>query len=329
MTSLYRQILKKSWHITKRFKYLWPLGLFAAFLGNGGEYQILFNQSQNVAQQTSIIEAWTNNLNALMPNLNFSAHNVFFLILNLLVAAIIFLFFLWLTISAFGGLIKGANNADKDERSSFSQLLKEGGVRFFPLLGVNVVAKAIVYGIIVLIITPLMLATFAQHNDTLNLLIILITFIIFIPLVIIVSLATKYASAYIMLEKEKCWPAFKKGWKLFFQNWLISLEMAFIVFIINIVVSLVFVLISLIIFSPFFFFGIIYTIQFPALFNVLIYIAIALLLVASAIVGSLLATFQISSWTLLFNKLNGNSKTYSKIVRWVAGFPDKMKKKEA
>ena len=44
MTSLYRDILKKSWQITKKYFYLWPLGLFVSFLGNGGEYQILINQ---------------------------------------------------------------------------------------------------------------------------------------------------------------------------------------------------------------------------------------------------------------------------------------------
>ena len=39
----YRNILKQSWRLTWRNKYLWVFGVFAAFLGNGGELEILFN----------------------------------------------------------------------------------------------------------------------------------------------------------------------------------------------------------------------------------------------------------------------------------------------
>ena len=43
-----------------------------------------------------------------------------------------------------------------------------------------------------------MLATFAQNNSAGNFLVILLTFLIFIPLTIIVSLITKYASAEVV-----------------------------------------------------------------------------------------------------------------------------------
>ena len=103
--------------------------------------------------------------------------------------------------------------------------------------------------------------------------------------------------------------------------------MAFVIFVINIVIGLGFVLFSLILFAPFFFFGIVYTISSPSLFNSLIYISLTLLLIASVFVGALLATFQISSWTLLYLKLTSGAKVYSKIVRWVATMPEKFKKK--
>ena len=38
---LYRPILKKAWQITRKFKSLWFLGLFAAIFSGGGEFEIL------------------------------------------------------------------------------------------------------------------------------------------------------------------------------------------------------------------------------------------------------------------------------------------------
>lgn len=328
MTSLYRQILKKAWYITRKFRYLWFLGIFAAFLGNGSEYQVLFKQVNSVADQPTTAQNWAANLNALLPKLDLSAGNILLASVGLLIGLIILIFFLWLAISSLGGLIKGSAAANNDERMTFFGLLKTGGKKFWPLLGLNIVAKAIVYGILILILTPLMVATFAQGDLSANLLIIILTFLIFIPLTIIVSLVTKYASAFVMLNNEKFWPSFKDGWRLFGANWLISLEMAFIIFVINIIVGLAFVALSLILISPFFFFGIMYTIKSPALFNVLMYVSLTLILLCSIIIGALLSCFQISSWTLLYVRLTSGPKAYSKIVRWVATFPEKFRKKE-
>jgi len=122
MTSLYRQILKRAWHITRKFKYLWPLGIFAAFLGNGGEYQVLFKQINNVNYQADIATAWNNNLNTILPALDLSAGNIFSVLLGLLFGIAILVLLLWLVISSLGGLIKGSAAADKEERYTFGML---------------------------------------------------------------------------------------------------------------------------------------------------------------------------------------------------------------
>lgn len=327
MDSLYRQILKKAWHITKKYPALWILGFFVAFLGNGGEYQVLFKQISNVSAQQEIIGLWKGNLNALLPQLNLSTERIIALTVGLILGLAIIAAFLWLIMSSLGGLIKGSVAASNNEKTRFSSLLLAGSKKFTPILSLNIAAKAIVYGFLILILTPLMYATFAKGDNPLNLLIILLIFLIFIPLTIIVSLVTKYASAYVMLNNEKFWPAFKNGWRLFAANWLISLEMALILFVINLIVGLLFILFLLLVFSPFFFFGIIYTIQLPDLFSTLMYICITLILLASFIIGALLSTFQISSWTMLYLRLTSDVKAYSKLVRWVAVLPEKFKRK--
>lgn len=328
MTSLYRQILQKAWQITKKLPYLWPLGVFAALLGNGGEYQILIQQTGSVANQPEILNQWRENLHAFLPNINLANGRIFVLFFTAVITVAIMLIFFWLIISSLGGLIKGAALAQNNEKSTLKKLLLLGGKKFWSLLGLNLIAKVIVYGFLIFILVPLMIATFSQNKDSLNLLIIALSFLIFIPLSIIVSLATKYAAAFVMLGGQKMWAGFKDGWRLFSANWLISLEMAFLLFAINILVGFLYLIASILIFSPFFFFGIMNTIKAPELFNILIYTSITILLIFSAFVGAWLATFQTSSWTLLYLRLTEGGKAYSKIVRWAAVLPDMFKRKK-
>lgn len=327
MESLYRQILKKAWSITRKFGYLWPLGIFVAFLGNGGEYQVLINQVSAVRNQAQTAAAWSANLNAFLPPLDTSFEKIVMLSLYFLVILAVLCFFVWLVVSALGGLIKGVTLANTEEKSTFTGLLKVGAKKFWTLLGLNLIAKAIVYGTLLLIITPLMIATFARGYTLLNLLITILSFLIFVPLTIIVSLATKYGSAFAVLNGENFKSAFINGWRLFRTNWLVSLEMALILFGINLLVGLAFILAALLIFSPFFFFGIAYTLENPDLLGTLMYISLTLLLLMSLAVGALLSVFQIGSWTLLYSRLTTGGKAYSKLVRWVALLPEKFKKK--
>lgn len=327
MDSLYRQILKKAWHITRKFGYLWPLGIFVAFLGNGGEYQVLINQVSAVRHQAETAASWSANLNALLPQLDTSFNTVIMLSLYLLVILAFICFFIWLIISALGGLIKGITLANSEENSTFIGLLKIGAKKFWTLLGLNLIAKVIVFGALLLVITPLMIATFAQGYTLLNLLITILSFLIFVPLTIIISLATKYGSAFAVLNDEKFSSAFLNGWRLFRANWLVSLEMALILFGINLLAGLGFILAALLIFSPFFFFGIAYTLENPDLLGTLMYVSLTLLLLLSLAVGALLSVFQIGSWTLLYSRLTTGGKAYSKLVRWVAILPEKFKRK--
>jgi MFS family permease len=326
MTSLYRQILLKAWQITKKYAYLWPIGLLAAFLGNGGEYQVLYNQYDKVINQPEIASYWQATLKAIVPQFNLSGTSLIYLFFLALIALIFFGLFLWLVISASGALVKGAATANNNESSTFVKLFQAGSRKFWPILGLNVVAKIIVYGILTLILGPLMISTFSKGDNSINLLIVMISFLILVPITIIVSLVTKYAIAFIMLENLKFKESFINAWRMFQTNWLVSLEMAFVLFVINILVSLVYILISLLIFSPFFFFAVLNVVNAPELFDVLMYVSVSLLLIISAFIGAWLATFQTSSWTLLFLKINGGERVYSKIVRLAATLPGKFKK---
>lgn len=319
MTSLYRDIFKKAWLITKKYFYLWPLGFFVAFLGNGGEYQILSNQIDKIQNQSDNVNYLRLLLQNPTPNWNISLGQGFVIGLILFVILMIVAFIVWLIISSVGGLTKGVVGAANNKRESFKALFSAGSKFFGPVFLLYLIAKIIVYGILAFVVTPLMFATFAQGDYALNVLIIILSILIFIPLNIIVSFVTRYATAFVILQGQKTWEAFKNGWRLFASNWLISLEMAFILLVINSIVAVAILLIAILLVSPFFFVGLAVTAsQSPYGFWTIMTIPLVIMVIITMIIGSGLATFQVGSWTLLFVRLNENKKAYSKIVRWMA-----------
>ena len=326
MTSLYRKILKNAWLITKKYYYLWPLGFFVAFLGNGGEYQMLSRQIERVNLQPENIfslNTWVNT--SIFQDWDLTIIRGFFLALFIIVILALISLFIWLIISSMAGLIEGCALADKKEKKTFLGLLKSGSKSFKPVFLLFLIAKVIVYGILVLILTPIMLAAFSQNNESLNIFIVFLIFLIFVPLSIIVSFVTRFASAYVVLNGQRMKDAFKNGWRLFAANWLISLEMAALLLIINICVSLVVLIVSFLIFSPFFFVGISSSFASPGIFWSIIMIPVIIILIIFIFMGSLLATFQINAWTLLYLRLTEGRKAYSKLVRWAAILPSKFK----
>ena len=61
-----------------------------------------------------------------------------------------------------------------------------------------------------------------------------VSFIIFIPLAVMVSFITRYASCYVVLKNYRFRDSFKLGITLFTKNWLISLEMALALILVSI-----------------------------------------------------------------------------------------------
>jgi len=182
MTSLYRKILKNAWFITRKYYYLWPLGFFVAFLGNGGEYQMLSRQIERVNLQPENIFSLDNWFNtSIFQDWDLTIIRGFFLALFIIFIIALVFFFIWLIISSMAGLIKGCALADKKEKRTLLGLLHKGSNNFKPVFLLFLIAKVVVYGILVLILTPIMLAAFAQNNESLNIFIVFLIFLIFVP----------------------------------------------------------------------------------------------------------------------------------------------------
>lgn len=318
----YRNILKQAWALTWRNKYLWWFGIFAALLGNGGEFEILFNNAGANPSQ-ALFPSWQriastgvfsgHTLTNIGNLLRQDTLNMILVSAACLIALAIGLFLVWLVIVSQAAIVNNSAAVIKQKKHAFRDGLDSGILNFWPVLALNIIIKAAIYALLVAISLP---AIFSQGSFNANLFYI-IALVIIVPVAIILSFIMKYAVAYSVINKSKIMPAIKQSCRLFKENWLISFEMAVILFFINLLVGLAIVLIILVLAVPFLFLGLIFYYAFSLVGSWLIAIlafASFLFIVVSA--GAALAVFQISSWTGLFLELDKKGGV-SKLVRVV------------
>ena len=313
----YRKILRQSLNITWHNKYLWFFGLFATFLGAGGEYQIINNVVENngdtalngIGRFFAIFnpELWSN----IGPYFAQDPRGALISIILLILALAIFVFLVILTISSQAALINQAkklyNNEKKDLGISKGMLI--GQSHFWPVLGVNILVKVIIACIFFLITLPIILTA---STSGLPIAIYIILFLILVPVVMGLSLIAKYAIAHIVIKGNKFVEAIDNAFKLFSRNWVISLEMAFILIMINIIVGLIILIAMFAIAAPFVILSLIFA-NFT-IFWLITFLGLTVLILAVIWLGSMLTTFLINSWTKLFLELL-DGKGVSKIKR--------------
>ncbi len=322
--SLYRKILSQAWKITWHNKYLWFFGLFAALLGNGGEYEILarglrgesgqslFPSLNNIIATGVFSKRTLSNIGDLI--LTNPSSLIMILVIGLTILSLIG-FLIWLTIVSQIAIVNNSFRITAGKRGDFKDGVFVGVRKFWPVLGLNILIKLVIFVAFLLISLPLTSVLMSQTETISANLFYVLAFIIFVPVAIALSFMIKYAIAYVVIKGNYFTEAVRAGWKLFVQNWLISIEMAFILFFINFIVGLAVVLSILILAIPFLFLAFVFYYFISILFFwVIIIIALICFFMIILLGGSLLATFQISSWTSLFIELIGRGGT-SKIAR--------------
>jgi len=320
----YREILKKSWNNTWKNKYLWFFGLFAALLGNGGETDIVF-KSFNTGSKQELFLGW----NRVMETGIFSkgtfsgmakiAHDdpfsLFLALSVMFLLVVLAVFLVWMSMVSQAAIVNNSSKTDLKKKTDFKEGLDTGIKKFFPVFLLNMTSRIVIYVLFVLIGLPIISGS-AGSGFFLNSILFIIAFLIFVPLSLIVSFIGKYAVAYTVVKGKNFLDSIKMGWGLFVDNWLISVEMAFLLFFVNLLVGLFLILLFLVLAVPFVFIALLFS-QIALYFNFFaIFIsAIILYLFIVVFVGSALATFQISTWTILFVELN-EKRIESKLNRY-------------
>jgi len=325
MESLYRSILKHAWKITKKYKFLWIFGIFALWLGNGGEIRIFFETLDFIKRfaADNISGIFVN----LFPFISFFEGSDFSSILTGIIFTLIFLIFLllglWLVVVSQTAIIQFTNATSDKKELRFKDVLKSSIPHFLPVLGLNLLSVIFVTVLVFSLLLPALLIVVSMGGKFALLLSILI-WVIFLPLAAIISFVMKYAINFLLIKKEKFLDSISKAWILFKSNWLVSIEMALAILVINALVGLVIIYLSLA------FVGsydqiellVVYALN-NQIFDLVLFNILPLVII-SLFLGSLLAVFQTVAWTLLFKKLI-SGKRYSKLIRLVTSLSNYMK----
>ncbi len=303
----YRTLLKQAWTITWEHKYLWFLGLFASLVAGGGswEYQVI---TQNLGQ--SPIDGSFMRLGGILAigdviknfflGLVTLAQQDFWTILSvtsiILISVILLTFFIWMAITSQGALISSVKKIitakKKPENLTVRDSLSEGYKHFWPVLGLNIFVKGLIYLIVFLISLPLLFMVVS--NSFALYVAYIIIFVAFIPVAMGLSLMIKYAIAYKVIENKSFVASLEHSFRLFRNNWLVSLEMAVILFLLNFLFSGVALIALSLILLPLFLIGLMFNAFWLTIVSLFLAIAVVI------IFGSILTTFQTASWTNLF-----------------------------
>ncbi|MFH1173035.1 MAG: hypothetical protein V1692_00725 [bacterium] len=338
MNSLYRPILKQAWFHTWRHKFLWLFGFFAAWLGTSGEYELFIRSFDRINEKGSLLI----NINQFIATTGvFSANTVnnlkmlattrpldlVWLILLFLVIILAGLFIVWAVVTAQGSLISSIRKVAKNQPANFQDGLDAGLAKFWPILWLNLIYRLIVF-ILFLALGVIFAYFFAnvfvssQANAGLgSFILFLVGFIIFLPLVFVVSFIIRYAACYAVIKNFRFKEAIRQGILLFAKNWLISLELSLILLFLHIAVAIAIILLVIVVGAPLILLlSMLYAMSFAFGFYTVVMITIFILLAVIILAVSLFSTYLWSCWTLLFLQLTEKGGT-SKLVRLANNIP--------
>lgn len=310
----YRAILKQSIKITWKNKFLWFFGFFASLISFSAEFKIIFRsitQDYGIKTLTNIkmfldtgifsVNSWHNMLNLFRND----PKSIMLIITVFLLIIAITIFFAWLSTVSQIGIIDSVNKIinGKKEKITIKKEIIKANKKFWPVFLMNIIISLII-NLIYLLIGFLLILVIIK-NQAITTILYGFIFIIFIPISLFLSFVIKYAIAYLIIENKKFFNSIKQGWRLFINNWLISVEMTIVLFFINILAIILISVISFIIFFIFFSLALssVFIISSGFLFWTILTLGALIVLIFMVLGGSILNSFQISSWTDLFIQL--------------------------
>lgn len=301
---IYRDIIKSSWHILWHYAWLWPFGLFAALAGNGGEYGSVISAIDRISSQGDLLTGIRESILSHRLTLIWQGVQQSFaqapvsIITTLFLILVALLMIAWLVIVSQAALIKSTSNIEDGMPTSFSGAAEEGNRHFWPIFLLNLLSRFTVWLLLAVSILPFFISYLVKGNGASFDSLIMISFLVFVPLAIIISFIIKYAVIAVVLDKQSWWGSLVKAVNLFFRNWLVSLEMAAILFAINLLISLIIysLIANSLLSAP-----LTIALRGINLATILRYTPQVLVLITS---GALFSTFQYVAWTILYRKLS-------------------------
>ncbi len=324
---LYRPIIKEAFKIAWRNRFLWFFGLLAALVGSGGAY----NLGAGNLSRVETYGVWLEHLKSFLLNWRFRFHgpnlseawSVFGMsgLFLILAGIFIFIFLLWLAVSAQGALAYGSGEVASGRQTNFQAVFKRGTEKFWQVLLLDIIFNFGLVVVLILFTLPFFILYMSAVEDTTwKALLIIVSFVVWVPLAVVFSIVIRYALIYCVNQEKKISEALSKAFNLFIKNWLVSLEVGFILFFLNLITGLLMAILLVFAALPFALLAIVAIQLSSATFLWLVVVLGILTFVALIFLyGAVWNVFVMAVWVLLFERIT-KGVVYSKILRWANKF---------
>ncbi len=233
----YVDIIKKSWQIIWKYKWLWLFGFFAA-LGSGGSNFSNFSRYSTNSGNTSTAGA------------NFNQFVSTYVVLIIFVVLLLMAIGLAVTVASIiaqGALIGSAAAADKEEPASLRLGWQIGLKYFWRLLGLGLLVGLVILFIVAIpiavIVAAVVIGASAGSSMTPALFCLLPVGLVFLLILFVVAVllgvSANYGSRYIVLDGAGVIDGLKRGFSLLRLRWIDTLLMYLLMGVIGTVVGLV------------------------------------------------------------------------------------------
>lgn len=323
---LYRDILARAWQITWRHKQLWVLGLLAGLLQAGNVVEILVRSFSAVTDAQLNLSDYLQRAYpgaALVGLLAFLRGSADLRVaasggLVFLIIALVTLLFLWVTSVSESALILTASRPPK-KPMALNALFERGKPFGWRLVLTHFVSRLLISALLLAASLPLFLV--ANYASLGNIIFTFVTMMIFLFLALIISFMTLYTACGIVLRKERLLVALHNAWFITGRHFLVSLETAALLFLAQLAAGLMVVLFALLLMFPLTLLMLGAAISgTPGIIGGIVIFAFILVIALSLILGAAVATFQIVTWTLLYQRFS-RGVVVSKIVRLLSVIP--------
>lgn len=304
---LYRRIITDAWHIAWGHKHIWFFAFFATFIGFGGVSEVFFGTFE---KSSNVLLGGNADLTAvyLLPGIpavraliKFSPNPLISVLVFTLIMGLLTAVFAWIVSVSIGALVASVRKIAKGRDMRFPDAMKVGAEKFWPVFGVNAMAKIVVGASFVLTGTNLLYTT---SDSPISALLYIVSFVLFTAIAVIVSLVAIFSTNFVVLKDERLMRALDKGWVMLSKHWLICIEMTLVLFVASILLGIVSLIGALVASVPIVFLILLtLTIGLQDIAFVIITFGMGIALIALALLASLITSFQVASWTILWEEL--------------------------
>lgn len=295
----YFKILKNAYQITLRNKFLWLFGFLLGIVGATGNFS--GNGLGYTFDKDDISEVEMNRISDSIKE--FFVNYWIWILVGLCFLLLLIFIFSVLAIISQGALIGCVDKIESGAKIGLKEGFKLGWKSFWRILGLKIITSLFILLTLTILGIPVILL-FINKMFVRGILLLLLAFVIFIPLVIVASFMNIYGFRYVVINKQKVLSAIKQGLELFKANLADSIVMALLLWVVNLASGLALFFIILILAVPLVLIGFMsYFIGGVVGIGISVGLGVLLLFVLLAFFTAVLNVFKETVWTLTFREL--------------------------